>query len=294
MLFRSPDAPPIEDGELVEKVDEVLQDTLEAAKLSDWNERYDNPLERLSGVESGKKSRRLALAVTRNAVQLDNDLGELREKHMCSRRVRAEDLPELADKDLPRTVDREDIARVARELVDQGVTADDVDLDPTEFDPFGWIEDDVQEIPTEDDDDVVDVDGGPTEDVGEVEADSQDLAVTDGGDDGPGERDVGDLVEWAAQVLRDARPGVSDRLTERKKRKIREKHHEQAAQSIRRDVSRNANNWKSEIMDQSTLTPTDLIELADEYNEQHDATVAGKRETAPQAVATANGGVRVE
>jgi len=73
-----PDAPPIEEGELEAEVDRVLRDTLEAAKLSDWNERYRNPFERLSGVESGKKSRRLALALTRSAVEMDADLEPLR------------------------------------------------------------------------------------------------------------------------------------------------------------------------------------------------------------------------
>lgn len=136
-----PDAPPIEDGELVEEVEDVLRDTLEAAKLSDWTDQYNNPYERLSGVESGKDSRRFALVLARNALQMDSDLEPLNSELDADRRVQARDLPELAEEDLPEHVSRDDVARVARTLADRGVAPEEIETDPTEFDPFGWGDD---------------------------------------------------------------------------------------------------------------------------------------------------------
>lgn len=133
-----PDAPPIEEGELVEEVDRVLRETLEAAQLSDWSDRYSNPFEKYDGVESGRESRRFALVLAKNAMEMDDDLEPLRSTLSSERRVRSDDLPELADHDLPPNVDREDVARVARQLNDRGLDPEDVANDPTEFDPFGW------------------------------------------------------------------------------------------------------------------------------------------------------------
>jgi len=185
-----PDAPPIEEGELEAEVDRVLRDTLEAAKLSDWNERYRNPFERLSGVESGKKSRRLALALTRSAVEMDADLEPLRSSLSSERRVQADDLPELADEDLPEGVDREDVARVARELADRGVPADEIEVDPTEFDPFGWTEEVDAEVVDGTTDALPDpeADGG-TESVVADWGDNEAIQVYNQADDGDDEQD---------------------------------------------------------------------------------------------------------
>jgi len=293
-----PDAPPIEEGELVDEVNRVLRNTLEAAQLSDWTERYSNPLERLSGVDSGKQSRRFALVLTRNALEMDQDLEPLNSTLGTERRVRRDDLPELAEEDLPPNVDRDDVARVARDLADRGVTADDVEVDPTEFDPFGWIDVDSEAV---DDDDVVAVEGSTNGELPEPDPEADggtQGVVADGGDseaiqvyaEQDDERDVGDLVEWAAQTFRDHEKPPQDCYTDAKN----ERRRKAGEEKIRRTFETQRTNWQTEIMDRSTLTPDDLIELADDYNDERDAVFTGDRENVPEAVADGNGGVRLE
>jgi len=299
-----PDAPPIEKGELVDEVNRALRNTLEAAKLSDWSDRYSNPLERLSGVESGKQSRRFALVLTRNALEMDQDLEPLNSTLGTDRRVQPDDLPELAEEELPRDVDREDVARVAQDLADRGVTPDDMDVDPSEFDPFGWVDVDSEVV---DDDDALPVESTPTEELPDPEADGgTESVVADGGDneaiqvcseqddEQDDQRDVGDLVEWAAQTFRDHEKPPQDCYTDAKNERRRKQGRKAAEEKIRRTFETQRTNWQTEIMDRSTLTPDDVIEAANDYNDERDAAFAGERDSAPEAVATANGGVRLE
>jgi len=296
-----PDAPPIEEGELVEEVNRVLRDALEAAKLSDWSDRYDNPFERLSGVESGKEGRRFALVLTRNALRIDQDLEPLRSGIGSDRRVRGDDLPDLADEELPPTVERDDVARVARELADRGVDPDSLDLDPTEFDPFGWTDAEVVE-------DTVTVEASTNGELPDpdAETDGGQVAAPDGGgneaiqvyadtDAEPEpERDLGDLVEWAAETFRDHAKPWDDAFTDAKNEKRQKNARESAESKIRRTFETDSGNWQTDIMDRSTLTPDDIVELADDYNDERDAALRGERESAPQAVADGNGGVALE
>ncbi|AGC65563.1 hypothetical protein K745_gp38 [Haloarcula hispanica virus PH1] len=295
-----PDAPPVEEGELVEEVDRVLRDALEAMKLSDWADRYSNPFERLTGVSEGKEGRRFALVLTRNALRMDRDLEPLRSGIGSERRVRADDLPDLADEELPPTVERDDVARVARQLADRGVDPDEMDLDPTEFDPFGWtdaepVEDDVvtvestetPELPddaeTDGDPQVVAPDGGRNEAT---------VAYASTADDPEPDRDVGDVVEWAAERLRDERSysDYEDWKAEQKRRKARES----AENQVRAVFETDTTNWQTEIMDRSTLTPDDIVELADDYNDERTAALRGERDSAPQALEDGQGGVTLE
>lgn len=136
-LPQHPDAPEIEPGELVDEVDEVLADTLEAACMSDWTDRYDNALERFDGVESGRESRQLALALARTALRIDREYATLSQSSSAaSRRVEPKDLPDTGNNELPEGVTLDDVATVGRRLAEEGVTADQLDTDPTEFDPF--------------------------------------------------------------------------------------------------------------------------------------------------------------
>lgn len=296
-----PDAPPIEEGELVDEVNRVLRDTLEAAQLSDWSDRYSNPFERLSGVESGKESRRFALVLTRNALEMDQDLEPLNSTLGTERRVRPDDLPELAEEELPRDVDREDVARVAQDLADQGVTPDEMDVDPTEFDPFGWVDVDAEVV---DDEEPLEVESTATDELPDPEADGgTESVVADGGDneaiqayaEQEDSRDVGDLIEWAAELLRDAEDiGNTSAFTEQRNKRKRRQQRESAEKKIRLVYEAEMPSWKQEIMDQSSLTPDDVIAAADDYNDAIDAALAGDRENPPQAVATADGGVRLE
>jgi hypothetical protein len=283
-----PDAPPIEDGELVEEVDRVLRETLEAAQLSDWSDRYENPYQKYAGVESGRSARKFALVLTKRALEMDDDLEPLRSALSSERRVRGDDLPELAEEELPPDVDPEDVARVARELADQGLTAEDVETDPTEFDPFGWVDTESVEQ-AEDTDDAVAVESTVAGELPDADADTEPdggtAPVADGGDneaiqayaDQEPDRDVGDLVEWAAEEL------ANDDLT----RDTREKR-------IKDRFEYGTDDWQTQIMDRSTLTPTELIELADDYNDAINAALAGDRQAPPQAVADGNGGVHLE
>ena len=286
-----PDAPPIEDGELQAEVDRVLSETLEAAQLSNWSERYANPYEKYAGVESGEQSRRMALALTKTAMRMDQDLGHLRDALISDRRVRGADLPELGAEDLPPNVSTEDVARVARELSDEGLSPDEISTDPAEFNPFAQMDgkravesattDALPEREPEPDGGVVATDGGGDEAI---------LPYASGRDD----HDSGDLVEWAAGVLEDGRVAAKDAYTDEKNERRKREARENAETRIRRTFETDASSWQTEIMDRSTLTPTDLIGLADDYNDAVEAALIGDRDDAPEAVATGNGGVRLE
>jgi len=286
-----PDAPPIHEGELVEEVERVLRDTLEAAKLSDWSERYANPYEKYAGVESGRDARQFALVLTRNALEMDQDLEPLRSALDSERRVHGDDLPDLAEQELPPTVDRDDVARVARELADRGVRADDLDTDPTEFDPFGWTDVDGEVVDGDEDLALASTNGELPEGVVADGGDNEAIQVYAEQDD---DRDVGYLVEWAAEVLREKRKPPQDCYTDAKNERRRKKGREAGERSIRQTFETDTGNWQTEIMDRSTLTPDELIEAADDYNDATDAALAGERDSAPEPVATANGGVRLE
>jgi hypothetical protein len=290
-----PDAPPIETGELVAEVDRVVAEALEAAQLSNWNTRYSNPFEKFAGVEDGRDERRMALALTRTAMQYDQELGHLRDEIPTDRRVRGSDLPERGAQDLPAAVSADDVARVARELSDQGLSPDDIETDPHEFDPFGLAD------PEAVDAEVADV--GPAGELPGTDPEPDGGAVADGGGDEAilsyvdqdDDRDVGDLVAWAARILDDGdvtdRGVYTDAKNERRKREARENAEEKIQ---RRTFEADTTTWQSEIMDETTLTPDDLIELADDYNDAVDAALVGERDDAPEAVATSNGGVRIE
>jgi hypothetical protein len=173
-------------------------------------------------------------------------------------------------------------------LADQGLTAEDVETDPTEFDPFGWVDTESVEQ-AEDTDDAVAVESTVAGELPDADADTEPdggtAPVADGGDneaiqayaDQEPDRDVGDLVEWAAEEL------ANDDLT----RDTREKR-------IKDRFEYGTDDWQTQIMDRSTLTPTELIELADDYNDAINAALAGDRQAPPQAVADGNGGVHLE
>ena len=266
-----PDAPPIEPGELVGEVDRVVAEALEAAQLSNWDNRYSNPFEKFAGVEDGRDERRMALALTRRAMQMDQDLQHLRDEIPTDRRVRGSDLPELGVEDLPRDVSADDVARVARELSDQGIAPDEIETDPREFDPFGMGVDaevaDVDpagQLPDTD----PEPDGGTVAEGGSNEA-ILSYADSDVDADQDDDRDVGDLVAWAARILDDVhvpdRAGFTDAKNERRQRQARER----AEEKIRSRTFEDATTWQSDMMDDTTLTPDDLIELADEIGRAH-------------------------
>ena len=286
-----PDAPPIEPGELVAEVDRVVAEALEAAQLSNWNTRYSNPFEKFAGVEDGRDERRMALALTRTAMQYDQELGHLRDEIPTDRRVRGTDLPERGAEDLPAAVSLDDVARVARELSDQGLAPDEIETDPHEFDPFGLADSGAVDA------EVADV--GPAGELPDPEPDGG--AVADGGGDEAilsyvdqdDDRDVGDLVAWAARILDEGDVTPNGAFTDAKNERRQRQARENAEEQIRRRAFEATTTWQSEIMDETTLTPTDLIELADDYNDAVDAALVGERD-APEAVATGNGGVRIE
>jgi len=126
---KHPDAPDVEPGELVEEVDRVLRRALEGVELSEWG-GDDNPFAEVEAVEDGRSAAKLALTLTKSALRMDRELEPFRADIESERRVRAADLPALADSDLPDHVDREDVAAAARSLADRGITPDEVETDP--------------------------------------------------------------------------------------------------------------------------------------------------------------------
>lgn len=325
-----PDAPEIEDGEFVEKVDEVLSETIEASQLSDWEDRYGNRFEKFEGVETGREKRRFALVLTKNAMKMDKDIEPLRSEIATERRVEASDLSELADEDLPPDVDREDVARVARELRDKGLDPEDIETDPTEFDPFGWsdlsesqidsdssdsesqIEQSDGPVPVESStdgelpapDETTTTDGGMVADGGgdesivsyvggveTVEPDEMDGSVAPNTLSDDDEKDAADLVEWTAEKLRDA---VDVDLSAYKDWKAEEKRRKKlrTAKELIRTTVEEADSWQADTMTQYDLSPESLLEAAETYNDARDAAIRGQREM-PEVVAS-NGGVRIE
>lgn len=197
-----PDAPTVEDGELVDEVDRVLRDALEALALSDWGDRYSNSFEKFTGVESGKDGRRFALVLTRNALEMDRDMEPLASSLDTERRVRSDDLPELASEELPEGVSRDDVARVARDLADSGVSPDMVDEDPTEFDPYGWGGEDVEHVEA----DVAEA----TDELPDPETDGGAISVRSDGGDHQALQTFGDADESTTEVASDSSESESE------------------------------------------------------------------------------------
>ena len=311
-----PHAPPIEDGELVAEVDRVLRDALEAMSLSDWGDRYQSRFHALQGVEEGREAKEFALVVLRNAVEMDVEMEPLASHLGTERRVRADDLPALADDDLPPTVDRADVVDVARSMSDDGVLPEDVPTDPEKADPFGLADDvlddveamtDTSEVASASSDSTTSVvEAGDDVDPELPDAQPVESTVTDGGGNTAiqafnedNSRNAVDLVEWAAEILRDAAKLSKSRSLDGASDVDREDERQQqiaaAEDDIRRRIeSSNERDWKSTTMDQTTLTLDDLIEAAHDYNSALDATLTGPRETPPEVVDDANGGVRIE
>lgn len=130
-----PDAPEIEEGELVEQVDRVLRDSLEACQLSEWGGE-DNPFHEFEGVEEGMSGVKMALTLTRNALRMDEEIEPLASEVGSERRVRPDDLPDAALDELPEHIDAEDVVGAAHALAERGVGYEEVETDPAESDLF--------------------------------------------------------------------------------------------------------------------------------------------------------------
>jgi len=278
------------DGELVREVKYLVRETLEAQNLTNWDKRYTNRLERFEGVEDGVRRKQFTLVLAQNAMRKDDDLEPIRSLANSERRVRGEDLPDLADDELPGEIDREQVARVARRLIDQGVAPDDLPTDPFEFieefggGSFGWH--------------VVDPDETALEPGAEPDANAGATIAADGGDfaargehddaqtdpedelddeheDEQDTRDLADLVTWAEKELRErsqtagtdrSLDAVAESQRKKREREQKEEAREKAEEYVKRELN-NAATWKHEIMQNESLTPDDVIEAADNYHE---------------------------
>jgi antitoxin component of RelBE/YafQ-DinJ toxin-antitoxin module len=315
----------VEPGEFVEAVDRALEETITAVHLSDWDER--DRYEKFEGVESGKQAERQALALTRTMMRRDEDLDALRSLSDADPRVEAAHAPDAAvDEDLPAGVTVGDVAEKARLLVDEGLDPEDLPLDPVEFrrqtpeEALALLGEDVDEEAGEDVPEVesgavtleTETDGGALEvasDGGDhlaVQAFDEDADDLEQGadDDRPDDPDeetetdggptVEDLVEETAEKLREAENYSSDAHTESYVEEKREKRRRTAEDRIRTAFESDTDNWRDELMADTDLTPDDLIDLADEYNDAIDEALRGEREDVPDVVVDENGGVSLE
>ena len=275
-LPEHPEAPPIEDGEFVDVVDDVVEKTIRSHKLSEYGDRYDGMMKSHGGVEEGLESRKFALAMTKGAMNMDIDGYRISGAYGGERRVDGDDLSAYAVDQLPEGVDRNDVARVARELVDAGVHPEDVETDPEEFDPF-----ETDDIADGTPDDVLDVGAAPSPELNGGAA--GDVPVGDGGDhaaiqsfadDVPqrDSHDVADLVEYVASWI----SGEYSR--------------EEAATYL----TEGSGKWTHRVMDRSTLTTDEILDRAEELNDERQQASVEDVESGPRAVADANGGVRIE
>lgn len=316
----------VEPGEFVEAVDRALEETITNVHLSDWDER--DRFEKYEGVASGKQAERQALALTRTMMERDEDLDALRSLSESNPRVGVAHAPDAAvDEDLPAGVTVESVVDAARTLADAGLDPETLPLDPVEFrrEAPEEVLSLLGETPTEEtDEDVPEVESGAvtleTETDGgrglEVASDGGDhLAVQAFDEDGDADevvleqagdddrpdrgdaddgRDLEDLVEEAAEKLRDAESYSSDAHTESYVEKQREKRRRTAEDLIRTAFESDTDNWRDELMADTDLTPDDLIDLADEYNDERAAALRGEREDVPDVVVDDNGGVSLE
>lgn len=120
------------DADLVGIVDDVLLEALEASDLTNYYEDVENRYERhFAGVEEGKQQREKLISVVEDTVRSHNQLAAAFEGDVCPE-VSPTDIPQAVETWLPEGTDREDVARLATQLVNQGATAEDVsELVPT-------------------------------------------------------------------------------------------------------------------------------------------------------------------
>lgn len=272
------------EGELVDEVKREVRHALEAAELTNWWDRHANPYERFEGVKDGKERRRFALVVLQNAMRLDTELEALRSV-AGDRRVKEQDLPELADEDLPLDLGREDVARVARELTDEGYTPEDIDPDAEDIDPFGWTDVEVASVTDSGDVALASADGGKGLPPVEVDA-SDETDETDEADE------LTEMVEAIAEMLRDLshdhQPARSRAWNEDQEAKKRKRAEDRVETRLEAEDGR-----YMDTMTNYDLTPTDVIELAHEYNTAREEALMGERDELPTAVAD-DGGVRLD
>jgi hypothetical protein len=243
-------------------------------------------------------------------MEIDQDLEPFRSSSRVERRVRGSDLPELAEQDLPENVSREEVAGAARRLLDGGLEPEDISTDPTEFDPFGW-NDGIGELKASEDLDgaqnaepletdggssnVVEISSETTDSTELKESHSEEISVEEEIEPEPEEsKDLTDLVEWASEKLNSARNIPSHGRTDSKIEEIERKRREEAEEKISIAVDPEQESWRSELMQNANLTDTDLIELAEEYNNETERALLGEREEAPEIEVEENGGVSIE
>lgn len=237
-----PYAPDIEEGEMVEEVDPILIETVEAAETT----AYDESLERFEGVADGRRRHRTYLAATASTMRSTQALLEATSASSVDPASR---VPDSLDTDaLPEGVTCDDVAAAARALLDRDVDPSDehavkaalAEYDPERFalragpsltnDGDGAILDD-----THDDHDDTDPDGG-----------------NQGSDHPQDDPAVAELVGWAATRLSRQPEGIGRAEVQR----ILDPDQRGEPDDIS-DHQR--------LMDQYDLTPTDIVELADDY-----------------------------
>lgn len=125
---------------------------------------------------------------------------------------------------------------------------------------------------------------GAATDGGEADAEVLDVETVDDdrGED-PDGIDAAGVVEEVAERLRDAESYTSADHTEEYVEERREKRRRAAEEKIR-----------SGFEGETDLSPDDLIDLADEYNEERAAALRGERDGLPDVVADENGGVALD
>lgn len=293
-----PHAPPIDEGELVEAVEREVRAVIDAADLSNWSDRRTERYEQFEGVETAREARRFALVLTQRAMALERDLEPLRSSTATERHVVGSDLPELADEDLPRGVDREAVADAARRLLEMGHTPDQIPTDPDEFDPYGWQDTDAV-VTADGSTQLVTADGTgrglPTaeNDTGAAQSEATET-VAQTTDDVEDERDdVLALYEWAVEKVRDYESNhgaeweglSSDDKRDRAAARVADQlTHDETANETLRDMQA--------TMNQNNLTPEHVAETAKDYlSAEWDAAFGDADD--PELV-RAEGGVRLE
>jgi len=289
-----PGDPIVTPGELQAAVDRELAYAIQASDLSNWYDRHENPYAAdLAGVEDGLEERKDLVALVAGVVDRYKRLVDIFDDRYSAPALEPTDLPPKADDLIPENKTRADVAELITELARQGYTGDDVrtEMDPRTLDADGAAEP-VDAATTSA---VAAADGGDHHALQAFDDDAD-----DGGEPAPADvaetkRTVADVVEWAAGELWEASQAGRAASLDGGGRDPEQKRSEQRDRALQRIRQRlNANSWQHEIMDQSTLTPSDVVDRAAELNDARRNALEDGTHEPIRAVPAASGGVRIE
>mgnify|MGYP006268978097 CR=1 FL=1 len=114
-------------GEIVAEIDDRLATAIEAEGMDNFYSKHDNPFAaRLSGVQEGMAERKDVITLMQSIVHSYREVPDMFSDPTKWKGLTAPDLPHMAGDLLPDGVTRDEAAALATELIQQGVSPEDV------------------------------------------------------------------------------------------------------------------------------------------------------------------------